>query len=333
MSWPAALDFHAHGARRRVGAGLGDPQAQPGCAEVCQQLGGQALGKGLHQLEPGGAGEGLHMLVHRGVVEGLAQVVSGSGRANVPGKRQVQAQALANAALPVVRPDQGVDFQTLDENLVQTSSPLHDKTQVPPLESGLTRPGMDTMFWLLALLAYLLGSLSFAILLSRLSGGPDPRASGSGNPGATNMLRVAGKKLAVLTLLGDLLKGLLPVLVAYLLGLGVQQQAWIGLAAVIGHLYPVYFRFQGGKGVATAAGMLLGLYPPAALLALASWALTFYLTRTSSLASLIATPLTLPLLAWQQPAALLPMCVLTGLIVWRHRGNLRDLMAGRERHF
>ncbi|BCR23085.1 glycerol-3-phosphate 1-O-acyltransferase PlsY [Aquipseudomonas alcaligenes] len=189
------------------------------------------------------------------------------------------------------------------------------------------------MFWLLALLAYLLGSLSFAILLSRLSGGPDPRASGSGNPGATNMLRVAGKKLAVLTLLGDLLKGLLPVLVAYLLGLGVQQQAWIGLAAVIGHLYPVYFRFQGGKGVATAAGMLLGLYPPAALLALASWALTFYLTRTSSLASLITTPLTLPLLAWQQPAALLPMCVLTGLIVWRHRGNLRDLMAGRERHF
>ncbi|MCR4511241.1 glycerol-3-phosphate 1-O-acyltransferase PlsY [Pseudomonas sp. 32.2.56] len=189
------------------------------------------------------------------------------------------------------------------------------------------------MFWLLATLAYLLGSLSFAILLSRLAGGPDPRASGSGNPGATNMLRVAGKRLAILTLLGDLCKGLLPVLAANLLGLDVQQQAWIGLAAVIGHLYPVYFRFQGGKGVATAAGMLLGLYPPAALLALTAWALTFALTRTSSLASLIATPLTLPLLAWQQPAALLPMCALTGLIVWRHRGNLRDLFAGRERHF
>jgi glycerol-3-phosphate acyltransferase PlsY len=144
---------------------------------------------------------------------------------------------------------------------------------------------------------------------------------------------VAGKKLAVLTLLGDLLKGLLPVLIAYLLGLSIQQQAWIGLAAVIGHLYPLYFRFKGGKGVATAAGMLLGLYPPAALLAIATWALTFVLTRTSSLASLIATPLTLPLLAWQQPEALLPMCVLTGLIVWRHRGNLRDLLAGRERHF
>jgi glycerol-3-phosphate acyltransferase PlsY len=192
---------------------------------------------------------------------------------------------------------------------------------------------MATMFWLLAILAYLLGSLSFAILLSRLAGGPDPRASGSGNPGATNMLRVAGKKLAVMTLLGDLLKGVLPILIAKLFGLSLHQQAWIGLAAVVGHLYPLYFRFRGGKGVATAAGMLLGLYPPAALLALAAWALVFLLTRTSSLASLIATPLTLPLLAWQQPAALLPACVLTGLIVWRHRSNLRDLFAGRERRF
>lgn len=189
------------------------------------------------------------------------------------------------------------------------------------------------MFWLLALLAYLLGSLSFAIVLSRFAGGPDPRASGSGNPGATNMLRVAGKKLAILTLLGDLSKGLLPVVVANLAGLSLQQQAWVGLAAVAGHLYPVYFHFRGGKGVATSAGMLLGLYPPAALLALTTWALVFYLTRTSSLASLIATPLTLPLLAWQQPAALLPMCVLAGLIVWRHRRNLRDLLGGRERHF
>jgi acyl phosphate:glycerol-3-phosphate acyltransferase len=192
---------------------------------------------------------------------------------------------------------------------------------------------MDTMFWLLAVLAYLLGSLSFAILLSRVAGGPDPRASGSGNPGATNMLRVAGKRLAVLTLLGDLLKGLLPVLVAKLLSLDLQQQAWIGLTAVVGHLYPLYFRFHGGKGVATSAGMLLGLYPPAALLAIAAWLLTFVLTRTSSLAALIATPLTLPLLAWQQPAALLPVSVLTALVVWRHRGNLRDLLAGRERHF
>ena len=150
------------------------------------------------------------------------------------------------------------------------------------------------MVWLLAILAYLLGSLSFAVLLSRWFGTQDPRASGSGNPGATNMLRVAGKKLAILTLLGDVGKGLLPVLVARWLGLGVMEEAWVGIAAVIGHLYPLYFNFRGGKGVATAAGMLLGLYPPAVLLAAAAWLLTFKLSRTSSLASLVATPLTLP---------------------------------------
>lgn len=189
------------------------------------------------------------------------------------------------------------------------------------------------MFWFLAALAYLLGSISFAILLSSMTGKPDPRAWGSGNPGATNMLRIAGKRMGILTLSGDLLKGLLPVLLASLLGLSLQQQAWIGIAAVIGHLYPIYYRFHGGKGVATSAGMLLGLYPPAALLALSTWLLTFALTRTSSLAALTATPLTLPLLAWQRPAALLPVCVLTALIVWRHRNNLRDLFDGRERHF
>jgi acyl phosphate:glycerol-3-phosphate acyltransferase len=189
------------------------------------------------------------------------------------------------------------------------------------------------MFWSLAILAYLLGSLSFAIWLSRRSGSPDPRASGSGNAGATNMLRLAGKKLAVLTLIGDLCKGLLPVLIAKLLDLDSQEQAWIGLFAVLGHLFPLYFRFRGGKGVATTAGMLLGLYPPAAALAISAWLLVFYMTRTSSLAALIATPLVLPLLAWQAPETLLPMSLISMLIVWRHRGNLRDLLAGRERHF
>jgi len=192
---------------------------------------------------------------------------------------------------------------------------------------------MYSMFWLLTLLAYLIGSLSFAILLSRLTGLPDPRASGSGNPGATNMLRLAGRRLAIATLFGDLLKGLLPVLLAARLDLSVQQQGWVGLAAVIGHLYPLYFRFRGGKGVATAAGALLGLYLPAALLAVVAWLTVFRLTRTSSLAALIALPLCLPLLAWQQPGALLPMSLLAVLIVWRHRSNLRALRAGQERHF
>ncbi len=117
------------------------------------------------------------------------------------------------------------------------------------------------MFWLLAILAYLLGSLSFAILLSRLTGTPDPRMSGSGNAGATNMLRLAGKKLAILTLLGDLFKGLLPVLIAGLAGLALQQQAWIGVCAVLGHLFPLYFRFRGGKGVATGFTHLPPCWP------------------------------------------------------------------------
>lgn len=189
------------------------------------------------------------------------------------------------------------------------------------------------MFWQLALLAYLTGSLSFAILLSRLVGAPDPRASGSGNPGATNMLRLAGKGLAISTLFGDLLKGLLPVLLAAALSLPLEQQAWIALAAVLGHLFPLYFRFRGGKGVATAAGALLGLHPPTALLALAVWLAAFSLTRTSSVAALVALSLCLPFLAWHQPDTLWPMTLLAGLIVWRHRNNLRALLAGTERHF
>ena len=190
---------------------------------------------------------------------------------------------------------------------------------------------MSTLLLIVA--AYLLGSIPFAIVTSRLFGLEDPRKYGSGNPGATNVLRSGNKKAALMTLIGDALKGAVAVIVAQQMGFSDTVIALVALAVFIGHLYPVFLKFKGGKGVATAAGMLLGLYPPAAVLALAAWALTFKLSRTSSLASLTATPLTLPLLAWQQPAALLPMSVLTLLIVWRHRSNLRDLLAGRERHF
>lgn len=189
------------------------------------------------------------------------------------------------------------------------------------------------MPWLLALAAYLLGSLSFAVLLARWSRTVDPRLHGSGNPGATNMLRIAGRRLAALTLAGDLLKGLLPVVVADQLGMPPQQQAWIGLSAVIGHLYPLYFRFRGGKGVATSAGMLLGLYWPAALLAIVIWLAVFSLTRISSLAALVATPMALLLLIGQQVTLALPSLLLLLLIIWRHRSNLLNLARGRERRF
>jgi acyl phosphate:glycerol-3-phosphate acyltransferase len=188
------------------------------------------------------------------------------------------------------------------------------------------------MYWLLLPLAYLLGSVSFAILLSRRTG-LDLRASGSGNPGATNVLRLAGRKLALLTLCGDICKGLIPALIAKGLGLSLGQQAWIGLAAFLGHLYPIYFQFRGGKGVATAAGVITAICWPASVLAAAIWSITFALSRTSSIASLIAAPMTLPLIAWYAPAALVPMSVLVLLILWRHRRNLKSLIAGSEHHF
>ncbi len=189
------------------------------------------------------------------------------------------------------------------------------------------------MPWLLTLFAYLLGSLSFAIILCHLAGLPDPRTLGSGNPGATNMLRLGRQRLAIFTLLGDLGKGLVPVLVAAELGLTLQQQAWVGLAAVLGHLYPVFFHFQGGKGVATAAGVLLGLHPLTGLLAVSIWSLTFMATRTSSFAALLAVVVALPMLCWQQPALLVPLTLLASCIIWRHRHNLQALRYGRERHF
>lgn len=188
-------------------------------------------------------------------------------------------------------------------------------------------------FWLQIISAYLLGSFSFAIFLSKRYGRVDPREQGSGNPGATNMLRVAGRQLAILTLIGDIAKGLVPILVAKYLNQSPQQQAWIGLAAVLGHLYPLYHQFKGGKGISTGAGMLLGLYPPAFLIAIAAWLLAFALTRTSSAAAMATLPLSLPMLAWQEPTALVPVSILSMLLIWRHRQNVKDLWYGRERHF
>ena len=188
------------------------------------------------------------------------------------------------------------------------------------------------MFWSLAILAYLLGSLSFAILLSRLTGNPDPRMSGSGNAGATNMLRLAGKKLAVLTLLGDLCKGFLPVLLANQLGLPLQQQAWIGVCAVIGHMYPLYFRFRGGKGVATAAGVLLALDPWLGLAVLGVWILIAYTLRYSSLSALVAAA-TAPLIAfllWGRDPHLAAVAIIAMALIAKHWPNLQRLMAGNE---
>ena len=185
---------------------------------------------------------------------------------------------------------------------------------------------------LLILLAYLFGSLSAAIILCRLLGLPDPRTQGSGTPGATNLLRIGGKKAAAATLFLDMLKGLLPVLLARALDAPVEILAAAAFAAFLGHLYPVFFRFQGGKGVATALGVLLGLNWLVGLATIATWLVMALLFRISSLAALTAILLT-PLYVWlldrQAPLLLLAVAIAV-LLFWRHRSNIRKLLDGTE---
>jgi len=189
----------------------------------------------------------------------------------------------------------------------------------------------DHPFWLL--FGYLLGSLSCAIIVCRLSGLPDPRTQGSGNPGATNVLRVGGKKIAVITLVGDILKGVIPVLLAKLYGASLDLQIAIGMAAFLGHLYPVFFHFKGGKGVATAIGVLLVASWPVGLSTVATWLFIAKVVRISSLSALIAFALT-PLYAWwwepQQTFFLIVTGAMSAMLIWRHRSNIRNLLAGTE---
>lgn len=186
--------------------------------------------------------------------------------------------------------------------------------------------------WFLVPLAYLLGSLSTAVIVSKLLKLPDPRDEGSKNPGATNVLRLGGKKAAAITLAGDALKGLVPVLIAQALAAPAEILAAVGLAAFLGHLYPVFFGFKGGKGVSTALGVLSGFSGWVGLAVLATWLAMAALFRYSSLAALTAA-----VLAPVYVALLLHAPVLTGaalsmalLIVARHRTNIERLLKGEE---
>jgi len=184
--------------------------------------------------------------------------------------------------------------------------------------------------------AYLVGSLSFAVIISRLMGLRDPRSYGSGNPGATNVLRSGNRMAAVLTLALDALKGYVPVLLALIygprFGLGDTTAAFVGLAAFVGHLWPVFFRFQGGKGVATAAGVLLALNPWLGLATLLSWLFIAFFLRYSSLASIVAAAFApfYQLLIWGMEPGVLAIFAMSLLLVWRHEGNIRKLIAGTE---
>lgn len=184
----------------------------------------------------------------------------------------------------------------------------------------------------LVVAAYLLGSLSSAIIVCRLMGLPDPRTQGSNNPGATNVLRFGGKRAAAITLLGDSLKGLVPVLLGHLLGLGPAALAGVGLAAFVGHLYPIFFGFQGGKGVATALGVQFGLAWPIGASVAAIWLFVAKVLKISSLSALISMALApvIVWLVWPEPSLVLAQALITLLLFWRHRGNIRNLLSGSE---
>lgn len=182
--------------------------------------------------------------------------------------------------------------------------------------------------------AYLLGSISAAIVVSRMLGLPDPRGLGSGNPGATNVLRAGSKTGAALTLLGDVAKGWLPVFIV--IQLVPDESGWmiglVGLAAFLGHLYPLYFRFRGGKGVATALGVILAVSPLTGALVVLTWLLAAAIFRYSSLAALVAalaTPIYVALIQ-PDPWLVTAICVMVALLYVRHRDNIQRLMQGTE---
>jgi len=194
---------------------------------------------------------------------------------------------------------------------------------------------------LAAVAAYLVGSLSFAVIVSRVMGLNDPRTYGSKNPGATNVLRSGSKAAAVVTLLLDALKGWVPVVLVKWFGnpYGLEEGtlALVGLAAFLGHLYPVFFRFVGGKGVATALGVIMGISAWLGLAVLLSWVIIAYFFRYSSLASLVASVFA-PVyylfgdgVAWYEDNwVLLSMAVMSGLLIWRHAENINRLLKGTE---
>lgn len=179
---------------------------------------------------------------------------------------------------------------------------------------------------------YLVGSISTAIIVCRVMGLPDPRSQGSNNPGATNVLRIGGKRAAAWTLAGDFVKGLVPVGLASGLGLSPASIAATGLGAFLGHLFPIFFQFRGGKGVATAAGVLLGFSWKVGLAAMVTWLIVAKVLRVSSAAGLFATLVT-PFYLWW--FAMPPVVIVTGsimclLVLWRHKENIRRLMSGTE---
>lgn len=184
---------------------------------------------------------------------------------------------------------------------------------------------------IMCVIAYLLGSVSSAVIVCHILKLPDPRTEGSQNPGTTNVLRLGGKLPAILTLVCDMLKGFIPVLSAILIGVSGIALGIVALAAVIGHIFPVFFKFKGGKGVATALGSYFAISPLIGISAVIIWLLVVFFSRYSSLASMTMTVLA-PILAviYGQISFIIPAILIAALIIWKHLANIQRLRAGTE---
>jgi len=191
---------------------------------------------------------------------------------------------------------------------------------------------LELIDYSLIIAAYLIGSLSSAIIVCKLMGLPDPRGKGSGNPGATNVLRFGGKKAAAITLAGDMLKGLIPVLIVKHMDFSVLTIVLVGFAAFLGHLYPVFFQFKGGKGVATMLGVMFGFSWWVGLATAGTWLFMAKIIKISSLSALVATALA-PVYVWlwfNHLSAILFTAGMTFILFWRHRSNIKNLVQGSE---
>ncbi len=198
--------------------------------------------------------------------------------------------------------------------------------QILPLD------GSPTLFLIAIASAYVIGSMPFAVIVSKAFGLADPRTFGSGNPGATNVLRTGNKWAAFLTLFGDAAKGAIAIGVALLIGLPTDLLGWIGFVAFLGHVYPITLGFKGGKGVSTSAGVLLALYWPLGLATLATWLFMAFTLRYSSLSAITAALLApaYAIFMGLPTPVIVPITLMVAILLIKHAGNLRRLLAGQE---